>query len=66
MTPEEARALLSLPNSNLATNVTEFIIPKDTTILIGQAAEKTLEECAGSYAIGGGFQVYLDSARNFL
>jgi RHS repeat-associated protein len=59
LTPEEARALLALPNNNLAINVTEFIIPNDTVILIGEAASQTAEEWAGSYAIGGGFQIYL-------
>jgi hypothetical protein len=59
LTPEEARALLSLPNNNLAVNTTEFIIPEDTVIVIGDAASQVAEEWAGSYAIGGGFQIYV-------
>ncbi len=59
LTPGEARALLALPDSNLATNITKFTIPKGTTILIGQAAEQTLEPWAGSYATGEGLQIYI-------
>ncbi|MFO3798119.1 MAG: hypothetical protein ACK8QZ_12745, partial [Anaerolineales bacterium] len=59
LTPEQARALLALPNNNPARNVTQFIIPKNTTILVGEAAGKAGEEWAGSYAVGGGLQIYV-------
>jgi len=55
-----ARRFLSLPNTNLATNVAEFSIPKGTRILIGNAASKVNEVLIfGKYAVGGGVQIYL-------
>ena len=55
-----ARRFLSLPNTNLATNVAEFSIPKGTRILIGKAASKVNEvRIFGKYAVGGGVQIYL-------
>jgi len=59
LSPAEARALLALPNENLATQVTSFIIPKDVIVLIGTVAEQTTTVGFGTYAIGGGFQIYL-------
>jgi len=59
LSPAEARALLALPNENLATHVTSFIIPKDVIVLIGTVAEQTTTVGFGTYAIGGGFQIYL-------
>jgi len=58
--PGNARRYLALPNTNLATNVAEFIIPRGATILIGKTAEKTMDTVRfGSYALGGGFQIYV-------
>jgi hypothetical protein len=59
LTPDEARKLLALPDYNLAANVTEFTIPAGTTVLFGEAAEQTTAVWAGSYATGGGLQIYL-------
>jgi len=58
--PGNARRFLALPESNLATNVTEFIIPKGTKILIGQAASKVDDFVTfGEHAVGGGIQFYV-------
>jgi hypothetical protein len=59
LSPEEARKLLALPDSNLANNITQFTIPAGTTILLGEAAEQTSASWAGAYALGGGLQMYL-------
>jgi hypothetical protein len=59
LTPDEARKLLALPDSNLAINVSQFIIPADATILLGEASEQTSSSWAGTYATGGGLQIYL-------
>ena len=57
----DARQLLALPNGNLASNVAEFTIPKDTLILVGPAANQTLDPSGlfEPYATGGGIQIYL-------
>jgi hypothetical protein len=59
LTPDEARKVLALPDSNLAINVTELTIPAGSTVLLGEVAEQTTAEWAGSYAIGGGLQIYV-------
>jgi hypothetical protein len=59
LTPEQARSLLALPKENSATNLTQFVIKKDTVIIVGETAEKTTANWAGSYAIGGGLQIYV-------
>lgn len=59
LTPEEARKLLALPNSNLADNISQFTIPAGTTIIVGEATEQTSSVWAGAYATGGGLQIYL-------
>jgi hypothetical protein len=59
LTPDEARNILALPDTNLAVNVTELTIPAGSTVLLGEAAEKTTADWAGSYAIGGGLQIYI-------
>jgi hypothetical protein len=61
LTPEDAREMLALPNSNLADNVTQFTIPAGTTVLVGEATEQTSASWAGTYATGGGFQIYLSN-----
>ncbi|MCL6592327.1 MAG: hypothetical protein K6U80_20580, partial [Firmicutes bacterium] len=58
-TPDEARRLLALPDSNAATTVTAYIIPAGTTILIGKADSMVGENYFGDYATGGGTQIYL-------
>lgn len=58
--PENARRYLALPNTNLATNVAEFIIPKGTMVLVGKVADQVLNTVRfGDYAVGSGLQVYL-------
>ena len=57
--PGNARRYLALPNINLATNVAEFIIPKGTKVLVGPVASKISDSLFGSYAVGGGLQIYL-------
>ena len=59
LSPSQARSLLSLPNTNSATNITEFGIPRDIVIIVGKAASKVTEEWAGPYATGGGIQIYV-------
>lgn len=59
LTPDEARKLLALPESNLAVNVTQLTIPAGTTVLFGEAAEQNAAEWAGLYAVGGGLQIYV-------
>ncbi len=56
MDPAIARSLLALPDYNLATNLTEFIIPKDAIIIFGDISP---QPGFGDYAIGGGIQIYL-------
>ena len=59
LSPEQARALLALPNDNYASSVTQFIIPEGTTVLVGKVAEQTSAEWSGAYALGGGIQVFI-------
>ena len=54
-----ARRYLALPNTNLASDVAEFIIPKGNKILVGTAASKSFDDLFGSKAVGGGLQIYL-------
>ncbi|MBE0669347.1 MAG: Ig-like domain repeat protein [Anaerolineales bacterium] len=57
--PEEARAVLALPKENYAYGVTQFVIPNNTTVLVGKVAEQTSAEWSGAFAIGGGFQIFI-------
>ncbi len=57
--PGNARRYLALPEGNTAQNVTEFRIPADTTVLRGKVASQAGEVGFGSYATGGGVQIYL-------
>ncbi len=66
LSADEARAILALPNKNWATNLTSFRIPKDTTVLIGTVAQQTGRPWAGSYAVGGGFQIYVPDTSNLI
>ena len=59
LSPAQARAMLALPNKNLATNITEFGIPKDVVIIVGKAASQVTANWAGPYAVGGGIQIYV-------
>ncbi len=59
MSPVEAQSSLALPISNTATEVSTFVIPKGTTIVIGKAASQVATPKFGPYAIGGGIQIYL-------
>lgn len=59
LTPEQARSLLALPDGNLANHITPFLIPEDTIVLIGKAASQISQDWAGSYALGGGIQIYV-------
>ncbi|MFZ5883420.1 MAG: hypothetical protein ACOYYI_06560 [Chloroflexota bacterium] len=59
LTAEQARSLLALPKANLADHITPFLIPEDTIVLIGKAASQSTERWAGSYATGGGIQIYV-------
>ena len=62
LSPTDARAVLALPNDNLATKMTPFTIPKGTTILLGDVALQTGTFWAGSYATGGGVQVFVSDS----
>jgi hypothetical protein len=57
--PGNARRYLALPDKNLATNVAEFIIPKDTKFVFGKVASQISDSLFGSHAVGGGLQIYL-------
>ncbi len=59
LNPTEARASLALPNDNLATSITQYIIPKGTTIWTGMVAAQTESPGFGPYATEGGFQIYV-------
>jgi len=59
LSPEEARELLALPADNRASQVTEFVVPKGTTVLLGSVAGQASAPWAGPYALGGGVQLYL-------
>jgi RHS repeat-associated protein len=65
-TPDQARATLALPNSNIATRVTQFVIPKGTNFIYGTATGQTNTTWAGSYAIGRGQQIYVPSVERLL
>jgi hypothetical protein len=66
LSPTEARSLLALPNNNLATSVTQYVIPEGTTIISGGATAQTLTPGFGAYATGGGFQIYIPNAEVLL
>ena len=55
--PGNARRYLALPPWNTAEKISVFRIPAGTTVIIGRVASQV--ESYGSYAIGGGIQVYL-------
>ncbi|RMD66917.1 hypothetical protein D6833_00880 [Candidatus Parcubacteria bacterium] len=57
--PEKARSILALPNDNLATNSSRFVIPKGSTVFVGTAAPQVDKSWAGHYATGGGLQIYI-------
>lgn len=60
LSPEDARAMLALPNDNWATDTSRFVIPKGNTVFIGTVASQVDDvELFGSYAVGGGFQIYV-------
>jgi hypothetical protein len=50
---------VALPNANTATSVTQWVIPENSTIISGTVAGQTLTPGFGSYATGGGFQIYV-------
>jgi RHS repeat-associated protein len=54
-----ARRFLALPDANTAENVTAFRIPSGTTIVHGKVASQVGRSGFGSYATGGGTQIYL-------
>ena len=55
-----ARRYLALPNWNDGTQVTRYLIPKDTKVIIGKVASQTGDLLNyGPKAVGGGFQIYL-------
>jgi len=56
--PEIARTIFALPNSNNATRVIKIKIKKGTPFIEGIAADKTTAPWAGPYATGGGKQYY--------
>lgn len=56
----KARKYLSLPNGNTSGNVTFYKIPKGTTIISGYAASMIENKDYGSYATGGGKQIYIN------
>jgi hypothetical protein len=58
MDPAIARSLLALPDYNTAINLSEYIIPKDTIIIIGDVEAQPL---FGDYATKGQIQIYLPS-----
>jgi|GEM_PF-4256668 len=60
---EDARRYLALPDGNSAQHVSAFRIPAGTTILRGRVASMADEVSFGSYAVGGGTQIYLPDPR---
>jgi hypothetical protein len=62
----EARSLLALPNSNAATSVTQYVIPAETTYISGGIASQTSTSGFGSYATGGGYQIYIPNPNVLL
>jgi hypothetical protein len=59
LSPEDARALLALPKDNLATNPSQFVIRRDSTVFVGTVAPQVGKSWAGPYAVGGGLQIYV-------
>lgn len=60
LSPDEARAVLALPNDNLATYASPFVIPKGNTVFVDTVASQVDDvKRFGSYAVGGGFQIYV-------
>jgi len=57
--PGNARRYLALPEYNTAENVSSFRIPAGTMIIRGKVASKVGTVNFGSYATGGGTQIYL-------
>ncbi|MCA9026150.1 MAG: hypothetical protein KDA86_13155 [Planctomycetaceae bacterium] len=57
--PGNARRYLALPANNTAERVTAFRIKKGTTILYGKVAGQKSKLGFGSYATGGGIQIYV-------
>jgi len=53
-----ARRFSALPNNNSGRMRNSYLIPAGSTIFIGKAASRTKEQWAGSYATGGGIQIY--------
>jgi hypothetical protein len=57
--PGNARRYLALPDYNSASNISQSMIPKGTTIIYGKASSQVSNLGFGKYAIGGGSQIYL-------
>jgi hypothetical protein len=57
--PGFARSLLALPEGNSAVHVSQFAVPANTVIVLGKAASQVGVKGFGSYAIGGGIQLYV-------
>ncbi len=57
--PGNARRYLALPEYNSASNVSVFKIRAGTTIVRGKVASQVGQANFGSYAVGGGAQIYL-------
>jgi hypothetical protein len=66
LSPEEARAALALPAANTASQMSPFTIREGTVVLVGRAASQTSALWAGSYALGGGLQVYVPDLASLL
>ena len=62
MTPDVARETLALPDGNSAINISKFILPKDTVIVLGEASPQLDNGLFGAYAEGGGIQIYVPDA----
>lgn len=60
--PGNAQRYLALPLSNSAQNISVFMIPSGTTVIVGKVAPQT--SYFGSQAVGGGTQVYLPNPSN--
>lgn len=54
-----ARRYLALPKKNAATKVSITTLPAGTTVLTGKAASMVGNPVFGSYATGGGYQMYI-------
>ncbi len=57
--PGNARRFLALPSGNTAQNVSAFLVPAGTPVVTGIAAGKAADPLFGSYAKGGGAQIYV-------